>query len=641
MSTVQPAMTKRLAQNRLIRSIDTRARRVPGGWPSVVAMAIPVLAMIILGWTLRWMSDDGWINIRVLSQFFDGNGPVFNKGERVEVGTSTIWLGILMAAHVVAPGVEISVLAMPLGVLFTGLGVLWMTLGSARLMTTGEHKALALVPLGTLALVAIPPMWDFATSGLETGLNFGWLGACFWLLARRLTTEGSGEKAAWRPIWPALVIGLGWLIRPDAALYTVFFGLALLIQSKRSILSWLGALVAAFAIPAAYQIFRMGYYAALVPNTALAKDAVRSQFIEGLYYLLDYVQLYAIWFPVLIALLVCLDHWRWAWQTRQWGRLALLVLPGVAAVLHLSYIVRVGGDFMHARFLLPGTMALLMPVGVVAITEKRRNALMVLAALTLGWAVAIASGTRTRYVAKIDIMNEFNGRPERLGVANEREWWTHFTLTKKTVHKSDWQGTVFADFGVQAQRDLERGYTYYLEPGWLEHVMSTGTPDERGRLAAAMNNPFTPPSDYLHTNTGRGVYIKHQNMGVVSLFAGNDVKVVDEHALTDAVTARAKPDPITRPEYRLGHSRKLADWRVARYAAPNAVTETHHVENARAALKCGDLARLQRAITQPMTKDRFINNVKMSPRLTFLTFPEYPADARQRLCGWTPPANLG
>src|SRR5207245_8363311 len=42
-------------------------------------------------------------------------------------------------------------------------------------------------PLAGAALVlsALPPLWDFATSGLETGLTFGWLGGCQWLLARR------------------------------------------------------------------------------------------------------------------------------------------------------------------------------------------------------------------------------------------------------------------------------------------------------------------------------------------------------------------------------------------------------------------------------------------------------------------------
>jgi arabinofuranosyltransferase len=29
-----------------------------------------------------------------------------------------------------------------------------------------------------LVVLALPPFWEFATSGLETGLTIGWIGAC-------------------------------------------------------------------------------------------------------------------------------------------------------------------------------------------------------------------------------------------------------------------------------------------------------------------------------------------------------------------------------------------------------------------------------------------------------------------------------
>ncbi len=37
----------------------------------------------------------------------------------------------------------------------------------------------------------------------------------------------------------------------------------------------------------------------------------------------------------------------------------------VAGVLHAAYVVRVGGDFMHGRLLLPGLFLLLCAVAVV------------------------------------------------------------------------------------------------------------------------------------------------------------------------------------------------------------------------------------------------------------------------------------
>ena len=38
------------------------------------------------------------------------------------------------------------------------------------------------VPIGLIAVAAVPVMWDFATSGLEMGLVWLWI-ACCWLVA--------------------------------------------------------------------------------------------------------------------------------------------------------------------------------------------------------------------------------------------------------------------------------------------------------------------------------------------------------------------------------------------------------------------------------------------------------------------------
>ena len=118
------------------------------------------------------------------------------------------------------------------------------------------------MPLGTVVLAALPPFWDFATSGLETGLTFLWLGASFLLLVRRLTglrraTGRAGQPVpdpgGWRPLLPAVVIGIGPLVRPDLTLIAAVLGLTLLAQSRRDVRGVLGAAAAALALPAAYE----------------------------------------------------------------------------------------------------------------------------------------------------------------------------------------------------------------------------------------------------------------------------------------------------------------------------------------------------------------------------------------------------
>lgn len=68
-------------------------------------------------------------------------------------------------------------------------------------------------------------------------------------------------------------MGLGPLVRPDLAVASMAMltAAAALVRPGWRRLLGLGAVAA--ALPAAYQVFRMGYYGMLVPSTALAKEA--------------------------------------------------------------------------------------------------------------------------------------------------------------------------------------------------------------------------------------------------------------------------------------------------------------------------------------------------------------------------------
>ena len=54
-----------------------------------------------------------------------------------------------------------------------------------------------------------------------------------------------------------------------------------------------------FALPVLSEIFRMGYYGIIVPNTALAKDAGGTYWSQGWNYLVDLVAPYWLWVPLL------------------------------------------------------------------------------------------------------------------------------------------------------------------------------------------------------------------------------------------------------------------------------------------------------------------------------------------------------
>ena len=130
----------------------------------------------------------------------------------------------------------------------------------------------------------------------------------------------------------------------------------------------------------------MGYYAALVPNSALAKEASRPYWSAGWTYLHHTVDPYWLWVPLLVlaagAYLPLL--------LRDGGRArAVTVLFLVVGLVDALYIVRVGGDFMQARLLLPALTLICAPVAVVPLRRATAAVLLV-----VPWAIVAAVSLR-------------------------------------------------------------------------------------------------------------------------------------------------------------------------------------------------------------------------------------------------------
>ncbi len=79
--------------------MNPSAARVSRRNAASTAMTVGVLvAFGVMAWHRRWLSDDGFIDLRVVQNILRGNGPVFNRGERVEAFTNPLWVALLTAA---------------------------------------------------------------------------------------------------------------------------------------------------------------------------------------------------------------------------------------------------------------------------------------------------------------------------------------------------------------------------------------------------------------------------------------------------------------------------------------------------------------------------------------------------------------
>ena len=153
------------------------------------------------------MTEDAFIILRIVRHLLDGHGPVFNVGERVEANTSALWVGLLAAAGMVArpftpASLPLEWIAAASGLLCSALGLWAATVAAARSVDRGGARGLWL-PSGAFVVVALAPFWDFATSGLETGLIFAWLGLSALAVARLSNSSGGsgqsrrGRRRSW------------------------------------------------------------------------------------------------------------------------------------------------------------------------------------------------------------------------------------------------------------------------------------------------------------------------------------------------------------------------------------------------------------------------------------------------------------
>jgi arabinofuranosyltransferase len=569
----------------------------------MVLLAAPLVLLGWQGWARRWITDDGYIYLRVVRQLEAGNGPVYNGGQRVEAFTSPLWLAMLWLVDRITP-VKLEWMAIGLGIFLTLVGVAFAMAGAARLVGRDTKDAL-FVPVGAALLASLVPMWIFASGGLETGLVFTWLGACFWLLVdwarsgRRLRAPG------------AILIGLGWIVRPELAVYSVaFVALVLLAQWRGD--GWprrLGLLAIALALPVGYQLFRMGYYGSLVTNTAIAKEASRARWDLGWRYLADCLAPYWLFIPLaLLALGVATPLIRVLRRSGEHRALWLLVAIALAAACNALYIVRMGGDYMHARLLMPALFVLCLPVAV-APAERR----YVAAGLVVAWSIAGALWLRPP--------------PEntrvRPFILPPKEMWRFITLEQQGWNE-----------GGFARKWYQGPALYQLE------------------------DPFGIDFHKLDVEPAPDVHLPTAllfGIGLPAYAMGPQLDVLDLYGLADWLTAHLE---LTRRGF-TGHEKSLPiPWAAARVTAAtsrprasefplspvvlipttNGSAFDEQVAWARAALSCPAVRELEQSTTAPLTARRFFANVTHAFANMRLRIPPDPETAYRRFCGpGTPP----
>ena len=577
---------------------------------SLLLVVLATVVALIGAWQYRWICDDAMINFHIIGNVMNGDGPVFNVGERTEVYSDALWVFALTVIRVIVRFIPLGWSAVLLGLTCSAAGFYFA--GRAALLLR-RGKSEIHWPVGLFALAVIPVMWEFMTSGLETGMAFGWIGLSYFLLVRR--SQGEGSHA-----WAAIVLGLGFLIRPDLLIFVSCFLVTWFLTDEalrrdRTTLNFrirfrIRHLLIASLLPAGYEIFRMAYFGLLVPNTGLVKSATSFWWSQGFSYLLNLFNPYWLWIPVAILAAVQL---RDAYANRTDHQSMLLVLtPVIAGLLGIVYYTAIGGDFMHGRLLLPGLFCLLMGASV-SVTSWRTAAPVVLTAV---WCV-VCVGTLRWGVHPI-------GEP----IGDER---TFALLSgRHPITAADYAQSTWYKFGLQ------------LREGAAKQAPSTTG------LVLGSNPEFfvplpteLPPIVKGHNGLGQTLIAATRPLGQVGFAAGSRVYLFDQLSLANPVSSHFIVHVRSKP----GHE-KVASmaWYLGRFGQPRDANQLNRhrgnfeavtasdVAAARAALSCGQLKVYLRGITDPLTPSVMMNNMWHALSNTTMAFDPDPVLAQRQLC---------
>lgn len=332
----------------------------------------------------RWLSDDAFISFRYAKNWSEGHGLVYNIGESVEGFTNlvwTLWIGLGMSvgwepewfAHV------------------SSLGFYFVMLG---LLIQFHHRGLS-IPL--LLIAGMPHTRIFATSGLETQSFLTLIVVFIWAVKHR----------HWKILWIAMALAI--LTRPEGGLLWASVLPVLWFNNRKTLAVQTGSV--GFLVLVGLEIWRWTTYGEWLPNTYYAK-AQSAQWSQGLLYVWVFVQMY--WFVPLgwFAGIVMLRNQKYRLTHTLWIQFTL-----VFASLYAIHVIRVGGDFMMARFALPWAIPLVIVLG----TWIQERAL----STSMQFAVALlVSGVSLTVIPPSGLTDIQDGQIGIQGITEESFWYT-------------------------------------------------------------------------------------------------------------------------------------------------------------------------------------------------------------------------
>jgi tetratricopeptide (TPR) repeat protein len=317
--------------------------------------AVVLAGIVFYAYTnsFNFIQDDSYITYRYVKNFTEGNGLVFNIGEKVEGYTCFLW--IIFLSVIKSIGINYIKSSQILGIVSSLLAIFITFLVSYKIFPKNKGVLFNIV-FTVMAVILLASNGSFAywaVSGMETGLF-----ACLVTLGIYLYLSEIKDKFSSFPLssiaflFASLTRPEGNLIFAVTLLHKLYLSYYFAKQEQQNVLKeifsknnlfWFGI----YFIPAlVYMIWRFSYYGYLLPNTFYAKTGTSMEyFLTGLDYLWNFLKSYGFYgLFVLIILFTLFSKENFKYYIYLFS----------IFIVYCLYIIFVGGDVLRPnRFFVP------------------------------------------------------------------------------------------------------------------------------------------------------------------------------------------------------------------------------------------------------------------------------------------------
>jgi len=462
---------------------------------TIAKCAAFVMVMFLIT-ILSWNCDDAYHAYVMAKNLVNGNGFVYNIGERVNASTCPLFTLLVAGVYAVLGDMYLSGILTCL--ICSGVAV-WFVF--FKFCKSYQSVLYALICLGGAS-----GFITYATSGLENCLLFLMIALFYFLMMRK---EEYGKRDLF---FIALVIGVLMGARMDnvllvapAAVYLFFFA------KKRSI-----SLVKSIGIGLAgafpfwmWEIFSVVYYGFLFPNTAYIKLGTGLPLTNYISRGISYMLTALFNDPVLLAVPLI------------YGVLAVVrksrrhILLAAGAWIYLAYVVYIGGDFMLGRHLTVPFFASVSGITILIGEETREERIRTL-----------MTGITMIAAACVVFALSFGT------IEGKRYLWTGDKYLMQCMDVAD-----------------ERGY--YIPTTGLLAYLQTKDGDYEGVVTKTFN---TVEVEEMLTREQPGGELLRGASGILVYYYLEGVHVYDAYGLADAFLARLPA--VYDEHWRIGHMQR-------------------------------------------------------------------------------------